>query len=221
MGIIRPLTGLFAVATLWLGIVSEFGVAQAADLASETRDLPPFSRIDARGDFQLQINAGEEQSVRIETVERDLKRVETEVRGGRLILTYKERWFSFLFDRERIVTISLPALRGVELSGAGEINAAGIDSEDFDLTVSGAADVTLKGSCGTFDFNLNGAGDVMASELQCKSVGVMINGVGDAEIYASESVSAVLNGLGKVKVYGNPKKVSKQINGLGDFEIVE
>ncbi len=226
MAVFRTFAGLAIGAALWLGLVpgaelAEVGVARAAELASETRELPPFNRIETRGSFILQVNVGAEQSVRIETAERDLERVETEVRGETLILSYRERWFSFLFGSERIVTISLPALRGVELAGAGEINVAGIDSEEFDLTVSGAADVTLRGNCGALDFNLNGASDVAARELQCKSVDIMINGVGSAEIYASEEVSALLNGLGEIKVYGNPEKVSKQINGLGDFEIAE
>lgn len=226
MAVFRALIGLGLGAALWLGLVpgaelAEIGVARAAEPVSETRALAPFNRIETRGSFTLRVTVGPEQNVRVETLERDLKRLKTEVRDETLVLSYRERWFSFLFDHERIVTISLPALQGMEFAGAGDINVAGIDSEDFDLTVSGAADITLQGKCGRLDFNSNGASDVAARELQCKSAGIMINGVGDAEIYASEEVSAVLNGLGAVTVYGNPEKVSKQINGFGDFEIAE
>lgn len=213
-------------AALALGIVfaasvTQVGVARAAELVSEVRDLPPFNRIDARGNYELQVTAGEVQSVTIETVERDLKRVKTEVRGETLVISFKDRWFSFLFDNERIVRISLPDLRGIELSGAGEIDVTGVDSETLDLTVSGAADVSLAGTCGKLSFDLNGAADVSARELQCETVEAIINGVGSAELYASNSVSAVINGLGEITVYGNPQEVEKQINGLGDFEIAE
>lgn len=229
MAITRPLIGLVAVAALWLGIVpatdmAEFGAvgtARAAELASESRDLPPFSRIDVRGNFEIQITVGARQNVLVETAERDFKRLKTEVRGEKLFLSFRKRWFSFLFGSQRIVAISLPVLRGMEFSGAGDINVTGIDSEAFDLAVNGAGDIALKGSCGALDFTMSGAGDVMARELQCKSAAVLINGVGSTEIYASESINAVLNGVGSIEVYGNPEKVSKQINGFGDFEIVE
>lgn len=201
-----------------------FGAAFATegeDLSSETRDLPSFNRIEAYGGFEIRINAGAEQMVLVETAERDLKRLKTEVRGETLVLSFKDRWFSFLYDDPRIVTISLPALRGMKFFGGSDIKVTGIDSEDLDLIVEGAADITLAGSCGALNFNLNGAGDVEARELLCKSVVFRSNGVADAQIYASESVDVGVNGLGGVEVYGNPENVSKHVNGLGSIEIVE
>lgn len=229
MNINRTFSGLAIAAALWLGFVpgqnfAEIGavnIAQASELASETRDLPSFNRIEANGSYELRITVGGEQSVRVETAERDLKRIKTEVRDDTLVLSYKERWFSFLFGDEKIITISLPALRGMDLSGAGDIDVSGIDSEAFELTVSGAADVSLEGSCGALEFEINGASDVLARGLRCETVRALINGVGSAELYASESIDAVLNGVGSIAVYGNPEKISKQINGLGSFEVEE
>ena len=229
MAIIRPLIGLATAAALWLGMgpgadMTGFGAAFSAEgeeLSSETRDLPPFSRIRVRGGFEIQIKVGAEQNVLVETVGRDLKRVETVVRDETLILSFRERLFSFLFDNPKIVTISLPALRGMEFVGGSDVKVTGIDSEDLDLIAEGAADITLAGSCGALEFNLNGAGDVWARELLCRSVVFRSNGVADAQIYASEAVDVGLNGLGSVEVYGNPENVSKHVNGLGSIEIVE
>ncbi len=229
MAIIRPLIGLATVAALWLGVVpgadmADFGTANAAEdeeLSSETRELPPFNRIEAHGGFEIRINAGAEQTVLVETAERDLKRLKTEVRGETLVLSFRKRWFSFLFDNSRIVTISLPALRGMKFFGGSDVNVTGIDSENLELIVEGAADITLAGSCGALNFDLNGAGDVRARELLCKSVVFRSNGVADAQIYASESVDIGLNGIGDVVVYGNPENVTKNVNGLGDIKIVE
>lgn len=226
MNIHRSISGLAIVAALSLGSVpgSGFfgiGTAHAAELASETRALSPFNRIDARGSYELQIVVGGEQSLRIEAEERILKRIKTEVRDETLIISYKERWFSFLFDAEKIVTISLPVLHGMDLSGAGEINVTGIEGDAFDLTVSGAADITLNGTCGALKFEVNGASDVAARGFECETVEALINGVGSAELYASESIDAVLNGIGSMTIYGNPKEISKQINGLGSFDVDE
>lgn len=229
MAIIRPLIGLATAAALWLGMVpaadmTGFGAASAAEgeeLSSETRALPSFNRIKVRGGFEIRINAGAEQKVLVETVGRDLKRVETEVRDETLILSFRDRWFSFLYDDPKIVTISLPALRGMEFVGGSDVKVTGIDSENLELIVEGAADITLAGSCGALNFDLNGAGDVRARELLCKSVVFRSDGIADAQIYASESVDVGLNGIGSVEVYGNPENVSKYINGLGSIEIVE
>ena len=55
-------------------------------------------------------------------------------------------------------------------------------------------------------------------DLVAKNVEVSINGNGDAEIHATESVKAEVNGMGDVTYRGNPPTVEKQINGLGDVE---
>ena len=59
-----------------------------------------------------------------------------------------------------------------------------------------------------------------AGELKCKAVKIEINGAGDADVFASESIIAILNGVGDVEVYGNPSVVRPRIRGFGSFEIM-
>ena len=107
------------------------------------------------------------------------------------------------------------------IEGAADVDITGIDSDSFLLEIDGAGDVTLEGTCGEVEIEINGAGDIDAEEFECKSVDITINGAGDADVYASESVRAVLNGVGDITVYGNPSRVRPSIHGLGSFEVVD
>ena len=49
-------------------------------------------------------------------------------------------------------------------------------------------------------------GSVNAKELIANIVEANVNGVGSAEVYASDSLHAAVNGIGALTYYGNPKK---------------
>ena len=57
----------------------------------------------------------------------------------------------------------------------------------------------------------------MLRELKSKSTKVTINGSGDAEIWASESLSAVINGSGDINYYGDPINITSEVNGSGNI----
>ena len=71
------------------------------------------------------------------------------------------------------------------------------------------------GKVQTFVLKAEGVGAVNARELDAQHVDVSLQGVGSAQVRATESLRAKLEGIGSLTYYGNPKRVSKQVEGIG------
>ncbi len=188
------------------------------DEKTESRNLDEFNRVVIEGAMDVVIEAGKSQSVKVSADEDYLDRVETHVDDGTLYISQEgRRWRNINVDIE----ISVRNLDGIFIEGMADVEATGIDSDDFELEIDGAGNVTLEGSCGTGTFEINGAGDIDAKDLKCKNVDVTINGAGDVDASASESVIAELNGVGDITICGDPDRVRPSIHGLGSFEVMD
>lgn len=188
-----------------------------AEEITEARDLDTFTRIVIKGALDISVVAGEKkQSVKVTIESRYLARVETEVHGDTLTISRKgRRWRNMDLEIE----ISMIKLNGFVVDGFADVEISGVESEEFKLTVNGAADIDIEGACGSALFEINGAGDLNAADFKCKAVEVRIDGMGDAAVFASESIVAFINGVGDIEVYGNPSVVKPRIRGIGSFEI--
>jgi len=116
-------------------------------------------------------------------------------------------------------TITLPSLRGLDITGigAGEIN--GIKSDRLDIEVAGISDMELSGTCGSLDVDMAGLGELRAEDLKCDDVDVDLAGMGEISVYASKSVTADAAGMGNIEVYGNPEEVEKSKSFMASVKI--
>ena len=136
---------------------------------------------------------------------RDLKRSE------------KRKWR----DRHQGVeaSITLPNLEGLDISGVVDGEIEGVDTERFEIDLSGVGDLEMSGQCGFFDARVSGVGDLDAEKLECRSVEVRVSGVGSASVYAGDEVDARISGMGDIDVYGSPEKVSKRDSMFADITV--
>lgn len=214
-----------AAASLVLGLIlnASFGVAPAAadddKAVVDKREATAFTSIRTEGDFLMTINVGDEYSVEIEAEPRDVQRISTDVEDGVLVIRYRERFFSFIDNSERLVRIGMPDLGELVLLGEADVVATGIDSDAFRVEIAGSADVKIEGRCGDLTIETSGMGDVSAEGLKCERTTLVVNGMGDASVYASQSVNVLVNGMGDVDVYGNPEEVTESINGIGAVDM--
>ncbi len=211
------------------------------DVQTDSRVTQPFNAIDI--DMPLQANihvvsSTESPSLQIKAQGNLLKDIKTEVKNGVLRL-YTDKFFHFSTDEDIIAEISVPRLRAVAISGAGEANINGIivgETFDLDVTgagdvdiegintnkfvakVSGAGDVTVKsGTVNQVDIRITGMGDVKAYGLQAKSATAAVTGAGDIKITALETLNASITGAGDISYRGKPT-VSSSITGPGSVE---
>ena len=215
---------LISVSILAIGVAGAALAKDGKNIVTKDLDLSGFDRIDISGVYELDVEVGKEFSIELSGPDDEMNRVETSVKNGVLYLDQREakrgerrRWNN---NREGIdAKITLPSLVALDVSGVVEGSIANIDSENFELEISGVGDVELDGECGSFEADVSGVGDLDAEALECRSVSVKVSGVGDASVFARDEVDARVSGMGDIDVYGSPEKVSKSDSMFADITV--
>ncbi len=204
---------------------------------SEVRELSQFHSVDLRSLGRVILASGPEQKVEVEAEEDLQSRVRTEVQGGVLVVGL--RWWLGALLRvpelsEVVVRVTVPELREVRLSGAGQmrseaplqvgdlglrLSGAGrvalqLAARRVEVRLSGAGAVELSGTAEELEIRLSGAGAVHAERLQTRRVSIRASGAGECRVQASETLEAEVSGAGSVRYRGNPR-VQSRITGVG------
>jgi predicted ester cyclase len=201
------------------------------DARGETRDVSDFDRVSLQGVGMLVIEQGDAESLTIDAEERVLRRIETEVQGGTLIIR-PDRGFR---TREEIVySLTVDDLTGIELSGAGQVQIKRLETGDFTLNVSGAgsvaiedlvaqtldveatgnASITLGGTVDSQTVSFGQAGTYDASNLSSRVATVSVDGAAQAVVNVTESLDASASGASSITYNGDPT-VSESTSGVG------
>lgn len=214
-------TGIAALAVaLTMSLAPALLVPTSSALAGEritvTRDVSDFDTIRLSGSFSGTVVVGDNESLTL-TGDKNLEdQFVAEVHGHelRIKLTRRHRHHSKI-----VIAIEAKELEKFIVEGAGKFTITGVDSEDFDIKLPGAASITVEGKCGELGIAIAGAATVDAEKLICQHGRVRISGTGTISLHASESIDARVSGLGKIEVYGNPKEIDQRISGLGRIKL--
>ena len=203
----------------------------------ETRDVPTFTEISLRSGGKIYLTQGNSQKVELRGDRDVLDRVETEVRGGRLSISYKGsgKWFNWTEDKDFEAYITVKNIEGISVSGSGRIvgeNKFTTDdldlsvsgsgkmeiettSRDVEMSVSGSGKIIVAGSAKRAYSTISGSGRIKAEDLKADSYKVRISGSGSCEIYAVDEIDARISGSGSVYYRGNPPRVNSSTSGSG------
>lgn len=184
---------------------------------TESRDIEAFDSIEIGGAFELIVHVDPTATQRVEVSGDDniVPEVTTKVSGGELDIEIGAAMVRPKLDMK--IEVWVPALTGLEASGASDITVAGLHGERFDLDLSGASETTLRGEVDLFEVDLSGASDLDARELHAKIVALELSGAGDAEVWASDRLDADVSGTGDVRYFGGPKEVKQDVSGAGSI----
>jgi len=201
------------------------------DGRGEVRDVRDFQEVALEGVGTLVIEQGETESLTIEAEPKVLQRIETEVRDGRLTIR-PDRSFE---TREPITYfLTVKQLTGIELAGAGRVEAAQLSSDQLRIDGSGAGavaidnlttntlDVTAAGNvqaelAGTVDsqtVTLSDAATYAAANLDSRIASVTASGASQATVKVSESLDAHVSGAARVEYIGDPA-VTEDVSAAG------
>jgi hypothetical protein len=181
-------------------------------IKTETRDVAAFEAVTCDGGYEVQIDCQEKQSLAIETDENLLPLIKTEVHNNTLHVYTK----GMLFPTNRIrIAISVPNITEFTSNGStdGEINK--VSNNALDIAIHGSGKLYLNGKSGTVKINTSGSSKIDATSLISENSDIQINGSGNIQVYATNSIDVQINGSGTVKYRGEPKSVNQQINGSG------
>src|SRR5688572_4479854 len=132
------------VATAFVGT----SIKGSGDLVKEKRSRSGFTGIDAGGSIKRDVIKGDAFDVEVEADDNIIALVETKVSGNTLEIQMKD---GYSCSNSTVhVTVRLPKLEGLGLSGASHAKAIGINTERLTVDISGASDLTLKGSAAKF-----------------------------------------------------------------------
>lgn len=230
------------------------GAAQASSVegsgtvATESRTAAAFEAVAMSGSFELVVRQGAQQSVQVQADDNLLPLLETVVESGRNGNTLQVRWkreagwsggWSNDWNRVRprskvLVTVVVPTLNAVALSGSGDLRMEtfstpsfqlalsgsgdarlqGLSTEELSVRVSGSGDVSGQGSAKRVKISIAGSGDVRLGEMSADDVSVSIAGSGDAAVNARKALSVSIAGSGDVSYVGDPQ-VKSSVAGSG------
>ena len=217
-------------------VITVFVTGIAIGQESETRNLKGFDKVSFGISGNLIIKFGPEFRVELEGSRRDLEAVVTEITGDRLIIR-QENW-RFRFDEKVNVTITMPEITGLSVSGSGKAEivddiknaddldlsvsgsgkliTAGIIVDDFKCSISGSGDVII-GSVGEADsgeISISGSGGYRGEDFEIDNLKVRISGSGSCYCKAGDSLQASISGSGNVTYKGDPK-IDARVSGSG------
>lgn len=217
-----------------MGCVAEEGNGHVVE---EKRRAADFSRVDNDSPLEVDISQGDAPEVRVR-IDSNLQRfVETHVHGDTLLIE-SSAWIIDLPPGPH-VTITLPALEGLENHGSGDVFAASFEqdadiqlrlsgsgnltfdgsSPRIDAAVSGSGDMYLSGSTDYAELELDGSGDLDAVDLIAMQADISLDGSGDVRARIEGPVDARTEGSGDIELSGDLEKGHFSEHGSGRIRV--
>jgi hypothetical protein len=196
----------------------------AANMVTETRNVPFFSALVLNGISAVRIHKGP-QAVRVTIDGNLIDRYETKVQNNKLYIGFKcgisLAYFKALKNLKRCeVDITVPDLESIALNGLGTIVVDSFDYDELKIDVTGSGSVDLRGSVSRLRANCVGTGKLLARELVSKTARVSTNGASVMELCVEKDLDASVTGSGKILYWGTPS-VTQRITGAGNVRQAE
>jgi hypothetical protein len=188
---------------------------------SKTFKVSGFDKLELGSAFNIVVTKGEF-SVKVSGRQEDVDELEANVSGGKLRITYKNKSWSRNNHKSIDIEISMPTLRGLDLSGASRSKISGFDNlSALDLTISGASTseinvvaqkislnfsgastITLIGSGGRIEGELSGATTFRGYDFKAKEAHLEVSGASNAKVMATERLEIEASGASSVRYRG-------------------
>lgn len=197
-----------------------------------------YNSVKIDGDFEIVYRSGVSDEIIIELQENLREYVTVSVTDEILKIHCNDR-LRLSSGKYPRLTITVPELKLLDISGFTELKDADaftggeltldvsgsceadidIQVENLNINLSGAGNLTLKGTADRAMIDISGACDLSALELEAKEAYVSISGAGNGSINCSEKLSVSISGVGDFKYKGDPD-VTKNVSGLGSVKKV-
>ena len=183
-----------------------------------------FDSIEISGAAIVRFAQGAAEQVRLEGDEDAQKSVDLEVRNGVLHIRPGGSWKFWSGERARI-DITARELRRVAISGAADFSAMQpvrcekldvsisgsglgrfdkLQADSLRFRVSGAGDGQIAGSVNELEITVSGRGEFRGENLSSQRAKVVVNGIGEVRVWATEWLGVNVSGVGTVDYWGTP-----------------
>lgn len=186
--------------------------------STEDRAINNFTAISTSGSTDITVLKGTTFNVSVKGYTNLLPYLETVVINNTLQVRFKNH--TVVRNDNTEVTVTMPVLNGLSISGSANIVSTGdfSSNNDFNTKISGSGNITLeKGSSKNLASEIAGSGDVHAFGFQVENAKVHISGSGNTHVTASSNLNVEISGSGNVYYKGSPS-VSASVSGSGKVQ---
>ncbi len=194
---------------------------QDDDRISRTFNLKDFDRLSLGSAFEINVTKGN-YAVKVEGRKQDLEDLEADVSGNKLRIRYKDS-HGWGRNRKRVtVTISMPTLKGLDLSGATtsrisgfndlgtlDLDISGASKSDIQIKAqkiimdaSGASTINLTGSAARIEGDVSGATSLRAYDFPVKDAFLDVSGASNIKLSVSGKLEVEASGASSVRYRG-------------------
>jgi Putative auto-transporter adhesin, head GIN domain len=213
-------------------------VVGTGDVITENRDLRDFTGVSSAIAADIEVRQSATFKVTLEGQKNILDLLETEVRDGRLKISFR-KGYSMKYKKNIIIHVEAPnfaylgmagsgnvwaegALTGekldISVSGSGDFNLKNLQYGDVKVNISGSGDINLGGTTERSEFVISGSGDLKATDLKAQSARCRISGSGNMNCHAAKEMDALVSGSGDIRYSGSPATIKKKVSGSGSIE---
>jgi len=186
---------------------------------AEPRNVGSFSKINISAPLvaEIHIREGAAPSLQLSGYKNILQEIKSQVIGKTLRI-YTNDHVSLDTDKDIVAEITVPSLDAIEINGSGDVNTTGVlKSKDFLLEINGAGNVVISEiMADKFTADISGAGDISVNKGVAGIASYSISGAGSVKAYGVQSndVSATVSGAGDMQVTAL-KTLDGEVNGAG------
>jgi hypothetical protein len=117
----------------------------------------------------------------------------------------------------KVVTVTGPAIEGIQLSGQSEAIIELGEHPKFDLEVLGASKVTATGTLPELKLVLSTRSQLVGTDLSVKTLDATLRGSSVGELKVSDSLSVDLSDSSTLTYHGDPKITSEKVTGQSNL----
>ena len=212
----RALTVLFSL-SLFATAVAEDPVKGSGAAKTETREVKGFDKVELLIPADVKVKIGKPTPITIEADDNILPLIKTDVHDGRLVISAERKYST---KNEPDIAMTVTKLRAIKVSGSGDIKVQGLANTEFEVEITGSADIHVAGKSEKLAVTISGSADLFATDLEVRTAVITITGSGDAKVNVTEMLNAVVTGSGDVHYKGDPE-VQSTITGGGSVQKAE
>jgi putative autotransporter adhesin-like protein len=218
---------------LWVRLVAEpspeFPTTFSGQRTSRSYDFANFSRVDARGQWQVALVRGDAWSVEVSYPVELEPNLTVNAAGGELDLTLIGNQGDFWSDfgaREGLrvtARVVMPALEKIELAGATKLELSGFQGEELELDAGGAFQITATDSrYDELDLQMAGAGKADLSGLTATDAHVQLAGAQSVTLrMAGGRLSGEVVGASRLEYYGTVASQDVDVAGIARVQRID
>ncbi len=193
---------------------------------SEEFEYVDFTDIQIEGPFDINVMEHDEFKVILNGRQRNLKDINVDQEGKRLIISYENKILSLKnFKRDIKVYIALPELDYINLIGGSKSSVTGfegdylriringgcesemdIDMDELDIDLNGASKLKLTGRGNELRADINAASQLKAYSYRVQDATVDATAASIAEVYATESIDMITKLASEIKYRGGARR---------------